>query len=152
MKFIKENTVFGYKKWWKTISISFPKSSEAIHINFSTNLYRILWQGGFTLNRLFFVLFSREITKKSENTVFGYKTKKNSKKILLLKTLEVDYITIPPFFLTTSHFGRIYSQKHIFLYRFMHKSWKNTKYIFWLQKVVKIWTWWHFQMRDPKLA
>ena len=41
MRFIKENTVFGYKKWWKTISISFPKSSEEIHITFSTNLYRV---------------------------------------------------------------------------------------------------------------
>ena len=34
----------------------------------------------------------------------------------------------------------------------MHKSWKNTKYIFWLQKVVKIWIWWHFQIRDPKFV
>ena len=49
MRFIKENTIFGYKKWWKTISISFPKSSEAIHITFYTNLYRVHWQGEFTL-------------------------------------------------------------------------------------------------------
>ena len=70
MRFMKENTVFGSKKWWKTISISFPKSSETIHINFSTNLYRIFWQGGFTLNRLFFVLFSREITKKKRKYRF----------------------------------------------------------------------------------
>ena len=32
----------------------------------------------------------------------------------------------------------------------MHESWKNTKYIFWLQKMVKIWIWWHFQICDPK--
>ena len=35
---------------------------------------------------------------------------------------------------------------------FMHKSCKNTKYIFWLQKVVKSWIWWHFQIRDQKLV
>ena len=55
----------------------------------------------------FFVLFSREITKISENTVFGYKNASKFKKKLFLKTLEVDYITIPPLFLTTNHFGRI---------------------------------------------
>ena len=65
MGFIKENTVFGYKKWWKTISISFPKSSEAIHITFSTNLYRVHWQGGFTLDGLFFcTIFSGNHEKK----------------------------------------------------------------------------------------
>ena len=85
---IKENKVFCYKKWWKTISISFPKSSEAIHINFSTNLYRILWQG-FTLNRLFFVLFSREITKKSENTVFGYKKASKFKENIIFENFGV---------------------------------------------------------------
>ena len=63
----------------------------------------------------FFVRLSREITKKSENTVFGYKNESKFKKILFLKTLEVDYITVSALFLTTSHFGRIYSQKHIFL-------------------------------------
>ena len=34
----------------------------------------------------------------------------------------------------------------------MHKSWKNTEYIFWVQKVVKIWIWWYFQIRDQKLV
>ena len=34
----------------------------------------------------------------------------------------------------------------------MRKSWKMTKCIFWLQKVVKIKIWWHFQIRDPKFV
>ena len=70
MRFIKENTVFGYKKWWKTISIQFPKSSEAIHITFSTNLYRVHWQGEFTLDGSLFVRLSREITKKKRKYRF----------------------------------------------------------------------------------
>ena len=66
--------------------------------------------------------------------------------------MEVDYITILPLLFTLIHFGRIYRQKRIFLYCFMHKNWKTTKYIFWLQKVVKSWIWWHFQIRDQKLV
>ena len=34
----------------------------------------------------------------------------------------------------------------------MQESWKMTKCIFWLQKVVKIKIWWHFQIRDPKFV
>ena len=67
MRFIKENTIFGYKKWWKTISTSFRKSSEAIHITFSTNLYRVHWQGGFTLDgSLFCTTFSGNHEKQRE--------------------------------------------------------------------------------------
>ena len=78
---------------------------DTIHITFSTNLYRV---------SLFCTTFSGNHEKKRK---YRFKLQKRVKiqKILFLKTLEVDYITIPPLFLTTSHFGRIYSQKHIFL-------------------------------------
>ena len=80
------------------------------------------------------------------------KRDQNSKIISLFESLEVDYTTILLLLFTSIHFGRIYSQKRIFLCCFMHKSWKTTKYIFWLQKVVKSWIWWHFQIRDQKFV
>ena len=64
---------------------------------------------------IFLYYFLGKSRKKAKIPFLVTKTRQNSKKILFLRTLEVDYITIPPLFLTTSHFGRIYSQKHIFL-------------------------------------
>ena len=118
MKCTNENTVFGYKKWWKTNSISFPKSLEAIYTSFCTIFIAFIDKDDSHWMDRFSVLFSRKSRKKKEKIsvfVTATKTGQNSKTISLLKTLEVDYITIPPLFLTSSHFGRIYSQKHIFL-------------------------------------
>ena len=73
--------------------------TRRIHIGWVTFLYNFLGESRNTARIPFLVT----------------KTRQNSKKTLFFKNLEVDYITIPPLSLTTSHFGRIYSQKHIFL-------------------------------------
>ena len=109
--------------------------------NFLAEEFHIVWM-------IFWVLFYRDIIDKWKNTVLDYKRGQNSEIISIFEILEVDYISILPLIFTSIPFGRIYSQKRIFLYCFMHKSWKTTKYIFWLQKVVKSWIWWHFQIRD----
>ena len=73
--------------------------TRRIHIGWITFLYDFLGKS----------------RKKAKIPFLVTKTRQNSKKILFLNTLEVDYITISPLFLMISHFGRIYSQKHIFL-------------------------------------
>ena len=99
MRFIKENTVFGYKKWWKTISISFPKSSEAIHITFSTNLYRVHWQGGFTLDgSLFWTIFSGSHEKKRKYSFKLQKRVKIQKKYYFWKLWRLIISRFRPYF------------------------------------------------------
>ena len=101
---------------------------------------------------IFLYCFMHKSWKNHKIPFWITKRGQNSKIIWLFESLEVDYITILPLLFISIHFGRICSQKRIFLYCFMHKSWKTTKYIFWLQKVVKSWIWWHFQIRDQKLV
>ena len=118
-----------------------------------TVIFRVssLWKD-LQLKAYFSLAFYAEKLKNHKIPFWITKRGQNSKIIWLFESLEVDYITILPLLFTSIHFGRIYSQKRIFLYCFMHKSWKITKYIFWLQKVVKSWIWWHFQIRDQKFV
>ena len=106
MRFIKENTVFWLQKLVKN-------NLNIISKKFRGDTYNLFHE---FISRITFLYdFLGKSRKKNENTVFGYKNASKFKKILFLKTLEVDYVTIPSLFLTTSHLGRIYNQKHIFL-------------------------------------
>ena len=112
-------------------------SSSTIHIWFHA-FYLISWQRSFTLYGWFFEYFFIKILWINEKIQFWItKRGQNSKIISFFESL-VDCITVLPLLFTSIRFGRIYSQKRIFLYCFMHKSWKITKYRFGLQKGVKI--------------
>ena len=86
------------------------------------------------------------------NTVLVYKKGSKFKNNMTFRKFGGWWYNNSALLFTWIHFGRIYNQKRIFPCCFMHKSWKTTKYIFWLQKVVKSWIWWHFQIRDQKLV
>ena len=143
MRFIKENTVFGYKKWWKTISISFPKSSEEIHITFSTNLYRV---------SLFCTTFSGNHEKKRKYRFKLQKRVKIQKKYYFWKLWRLIISRFRPYFwrqVTLKGF----TAKSIFFFSVLCIKAENDKIYFqWLQKVFKIRIWWHFQIRDPKFV
>ena len=113
-------------------------SSSTIYISFHA-FYLISWQRSFTLYGWFFDYYFIKILWINEKIPFWItKRGQNSKIISLFESLELDYITILPLLFTWIRFGTIYSQKRIFLYCFMHKRWKITKYRFGLQKGVKI--------------
>ena len=56
--------------------------------------------------------------------------------MLFLKTLEVNYIWFPSFFIILTQFGRLWNRKHIFFTFYVEKR-KNQKHSFWLQIVIK---------------
>ena len=55
-----------------------------------------------------------------------------------MKSLEMNYIEVPPVFSAYNRFSKMYNENHSFLYRFTGNGSKTTKYHFGLQKGFKI--------------
>ena len=74
-----------------------------------------------TIKSLIFFSVLCEKMKKHENTVLGYKKWSKFVVNMILKSSDVDYIKALSFIFSKNPFGRIYSRKCDFLYRFMRK-------------------------------
>ena len=109
------NTIVGYKKCWKSNSISFWKGFEMTYKQFPL-LHHVHWVVGFTLNEVFYVMFCAvKLEKKKKIPFLITKRGQNSKSVSFLKTLDVNCMEVLTLSFTSTHFGRIYSQKSIFL-------------------------------------
>ena len=110
------------------------------------------WVCMYIMNKHIFLYCFTHKSWKITKYRFGLQKGVEIQKIIwIFEGLKVEYITILPFLFTSIHFGRICNQKRTFLCCFMHKCWKTTQCIFWLQKVVKSWIWWHSHIRNQNL-
>ena len=110
-----KNTVFGYKKRWKTISISFPKSFEGIHINFSQIYIAFIHKKDSHRMDNFLYYILKQSRKKSRKYRFWLQKRVKIQKNIIFENFGGWLYNDSTLILTSSHFRWIYSQKHIFL-------------------------------------
>ena len=101
----------------------------------------------------FFVLLSGEITKKSENTVFGYKNASKFKENIIFENFGGWlYNESAHIFDNKSLWKDLQPKAYFSLALYAEKLQNDKIHSFWLQNVVKKYILWHFQTRDPKIV